>query len=392
MQQDHAIPRSREAAPHRLPARLSRFALTVTLLSICLHAYIGLRLLPALPIAMPGQVIGAGLIALSALLVPLGMFARFLFRRPDTADLLTWAGSLAMGLFSSVLVLTFLRDIALLFVDTPRFAADSAVLAPSLALVITIIGFVNARRLPRVVDVDIPLAGLAPKLGGFTIVQISDIHVGATIKGDYVRAVVDRVNGLNADLVAITGDIVDGSIDRLGPHVASLAQLVSRHGTYVVTGNHEYYSGAAEWVAEFERLGMHALMNRHCVIEHDGASVVVAGVTDFSAHFFDPDQRSDPQRALAGGPDGVPKILLAHQPRSADAAAAAGFDLQLSGHTHGGQFWPWNHLVRLQQPYIAGLHRLNRLWVYTSRGTGYWGPPKRFGAPAEITRLRLVPA
>jgi uncharacterized protein len=390
MQQDHAVPQHPAAPSLRLPARMHRFALTVAALSAALHAYIGLRLLPALPVAMPGRLAGVALLALSAVMVPLGMFARFLLQRPETVDRLTWVGATAMGLFSSVLVLTLLRDVALIFVGTAKFAAASAVLVPSLALLITVIGFVNARRLPRVVDVDIPLEALPPQLAGFIIVQISDIHVGSTIKGGYVRAVVDRVNALGADLVAITGDLVDGSVERLGPHVAPLAQLVSRHGTHVVTGNHEYYSGAAEWVAEFGRLGMHGLMNGHRVIEHDGACLIVAGVTDFSAHYFDPDQRSDPQRALAGSPDGVPRILLAHQPRSASAAAAAGFDLQLSGHTHGGQFWPWNLLVRLQQPYTAGLHRLGRLWIYTSRGTGYWGPPKRFGAPAEITRLRLV--
>lgn len=117
----------------------------------------------------------------------------------------------------------------------------------------------------------------------------------------------------------------------------------------------------------------------------------MAGVTDYSAHLFFESHRSDPQAALAGAPSGAAvKILLAHQPRSAEAAAVAGFDLQLSGHTHGGQFFPWNLLVRLQQPYTAGLNRLRNLWVYTSRGTGYWGPPKRFGAPSEITRVRLV--
>jgi predicted MPP superfamily phosphohydrolase len=168
--------------------------------------------------------------------------------------------------------------------------------------------------------------------------------------------------------------------------------LTSRHGSYVVTGNHEYYSGANVWVAEFRRLGMQVLMNEHVVIDHAGARLLLAGVTDYSAQTFDPGQRSDPVRALAGAPAGILRILLAHQPRSSVAAAAAGFDLQLSGHTHGGQFWPWTLLVRLQQPYTAGLHRLGRLWVYTSRGTGYWGPPKRFGAPAEITRIRLVAA
>jgi hypothetical protein len=141
------------------------------------------------------------------------------------------------------------------------------------------------------------------------------------------------------------------------------------------------------------RLGLNILVNEHVVLEHEGASLVLAGVTDFGAHHYDAAHRSDPDAALAGAPgDAGAKVLLAHQPRSAIAAARAGFDLQLSGHTHGGQFLPWNFFVRFQQPFTAGLARLGALWVYTSRGTGYWGPPKRFGAPSEITRVRLVTA
>jgi predicted MPP superfamily phosphohydrolase len=134
-------------------------------------------------------------------------------------------------------------------------------------------------------------------------------------------------------------------------------------------------------------------MNEHVLIDHGGATMVVGGVPDFSAHHYEPAQRSDPRAAIAGAPDDAAvRVLLAHQPRSAPAASAAGFDLQLSGHTHGGQFLPWNFFVRLQQPFTAGLHRLGSLWVYISRGTGYWGPPLRLGAPSEITALRLVPA
>ena len=179
--------------------------------------------------------------------------------------------------------------------------------------------------------------------------------------------------------------------------MAPLAELSSRHGTYFVTGNHEYYSGADAWIGELRRLGIHVLLNQHVVLQHGdalgSASLVVAGVADFGAHHFDPEHRSDPAASLFGAPaDARMRMLLAHQPRSAPAAARAGFQLQLSGHTHGGQFFPWTLFVRLQQPFTAGLHRLQDLWVYTSRGTGYWGPPKRFGAPSEITHLRLVAA
>ncbi len=376
------------AASSRSPARLIRFALRATLLLALLHVYIGWSLLPALHLTPTGLRAGILLLAASALLMPLGMFARFLFSRTTLVDRLTLAGTLVMGLFSSLFVLTLLRDL-LLWAMTPALVSDTALAVPILASLITFIGYVNVRRLPRVVTVEIPLKHLPPALEGLTLVQISDIHVGPTIKRDYVEAIVARVNALQADLVVITGDVVDGNVPQLSRDTAPLAKLASRYGTFVVTGNHEYYSGAAAWVAEFQRLGLTPLMNAHTLITHQGASLVLAGVTDFNAQLFDADQKSDPTAALAGSPAGLPRILLAHQPRSADAAEAAGFDLQLSGHTHGGQFWPWNYLVRLQQPYTAGLHRHGKLWVYTSRGTGYWGPPKRFGAPAEITRICL---
>lgn len=374
-----------------LPGRISHALWRVLPVIGGLHAWIGWRLLPAFDLGAGALILAIGLLLISTLLVPMGLLARFLVPDQAWADRLSGLGGLAMGVFSSVLVLSLLREGVLLFADTPSLRQSSAVTALGLAGLISLIGYVNARRIARVVTVEVPLAGLPAELAGFTLVQLSDIHVGPTIKRDYVQAIVDRVNQLDADLIAITGDVVDGSVEQLGADTAPLADLRSRHGTYVVTGNHEYYSGATEWIQEFERLGLHGLHNRHEIVTRDGARFVLAGVTDFSAGAFDPLQASDPVAALAGSPPGLLRILLAHQPRSAPAAEAAGFDFQISGHTHGGQFWPWNFFVPLQQPFTAGLHRLGRLTVYTSRGTGYWGPPKRFGAPSEITVLRLVP-
>ena len=384
--------------------RRLRFLLTPASLLALLHIYIGLRILGDLPIGPFGVALGVGALAISWLSIPLGFVSRRI-RNRQLAERLSWLGSLAAGLFSSLFVLTLLRDVALglfalgmaaLALPGPTFAATkvaSAVAVPVFAVLASLIGFVNARRRARIVDVEVPLANLPDALHGFTIAQISDIHVGGTIKRGYVDAIVDAVNQLGADMIAVTGDLVDGSVRDLAPHTAPLGRLTAKHGAYLVTGNHEYYSGEPAWTAEFRRLGLRVLKNEHVVLNHHGAAVVVAGVTDYSAHLFDPAQRSDPGVALAGAPVGAgAKLLLAHQPRTAPAASAAGFDLQLSGHTHGGQFWPWNLFVRLQQPFTAGLHRLNDLWVYISRGTGYWGPPKRLGAPSEITRLRLVPA
>ncbi len=359
-----------------------------------LHAYIGWRLLPDMPFgAFPVAATTLWLVA-SAIAIPLGLYARRTKRQP-LADRLTWASLLAIGSFSSLFVLTLVRDVALAVgaASLEGFRDYSAVAVPVLAALATVAGFVNARRRARVKRVDVPITNLPAPLHGFSIAQISDIHVGATIKREYLDGIVDAVNGLRADMIAVTGDLVDGSVRQLARHTAPLARLSARHGAFFVTGNHEYYSGAGAWVNEVRRLGLSVLMNEHVVLEHEGAAVVVAGVTDYGAHHFDPAHRSDPEAAIAGAPsDAGVKVLLAHQPRSAFAAAPAGFDLQLSGHTHGGQFFPWIFLVRLQQPFTAGLHRLGKLWVYISRGTGYWGPPKRLGAPSEITYLRLVPA
>jgi uncharacterized protein len=375
--------------------------LPVLILSGLLHLHIGARLVPDLAAFPVGQWLMGGGLVLSALAMPLGLLSGRI-AKPPLANVLTWVGLLVMGLFSSLLVLTVLRDAALLLLWLgawvfsaellPGFRAASAEAVPLLALGVTLLGFLNARRTAAVVRVDVPIKGLPAALQGFTVAQISDVHVGPTIRQHYMRRIVNRVNALGADVVAITGDLVDGQVSELARHVAPLAELQSRHGTFFVTGNHEYYSGAHAWIVELRRLGLTVLMNEHVVLRHgaDSADLILAGVTDFSAHHFDESHRSDPAAALRGAPLDVVRILLAHQPRSAVAAEKAGFDLQLSGHTHGGQFWPWNLFVRFQQPFTSGLRQLQNLWVYTSRGTGYWGPPKRFGAPSEITVLRLV--
>jgi predicted MPP superfamily phosphohydrolase len=357
-----------------------------------LHLYVGMRLL--LPFGPVVQVLGATVLVACLVLLPKG------FRVPEGrgrwATMLPW---LTMGFFSWLLVLTMLRDVSVAvgaLVLSPgmldAWIRDSAAGVMAVVPVVTAVGYFLARRTAPVVHVDVPLAGLPDGLHGFTIAQISDVHVGPTIRREFVEAIVERVNGLEVDLIAITGDLVDGSVLELSSHTEPFGRLESRHGTYFVTGNHEYYSGAHSWIGEMRRLGAYVLVNEHMVLEHNGESLAIAGVTDYSAHHFDPAHRSDPHSALHGAPEDAIKVLLAHQPRSAHSAAAAGAHLQLSGHTHGGQFWPWNHFVRLQQPFTSGLKRLGDMWIYISRGTGYWGPPMRFGSPSEITRIRLMRA
>lgn len=345
---------------------------------------------------------------LSWVLMPVGMIHRRL-AEPPRSDWLAWLGFGVMGLFSSLLALTLLRDLfgglwqlahGLDLVDWPQAAPQdfwtlSAPGVPVLAVLLSGFGLQRARRTPPVREVRIPIQGLAPALEGLKIAQISDVHVGATIKRDFVERLVAQVNALEPDLIAVTGDLVDGPVGELLDHIEPLAGLESRLGKFFVTGNHEYYAGCHPWLPEFRRMGLRVLLNEHEVLRLDlrgqVASLIVAGVTDWSAHRFDVTHRSDPQGSLVGAPERADlRLLLAHQPRSAAAAEQAGFDVQLSGHTHGGQIWPWSYLVYLQQPYRAGLARRGRLWVYTSCGSGYWGPPKRLGAPSEVTLITLA--
>ena len=365
---------------------------------VLLHPYVAWRLLPDLLAfhAPAAAATGAWLIA-SAIAVPLWPVARRVARQP-LRDRLTLVAMIALGAFASLLSLTLARDLALplaALLDADRLVATlrfpGALAVPLLAVLATLVGLFNARRRARVRHVEVPIDTLPPELDGFRIAQITDLHVGASIKRPYLERIVDAVNGLDADLIAVTGDLADGSVDELARHTEPLARLRARYGTYFVTGNHEYYSGVHPWLAELRRLGLSVLLNEHVVLDHCGARLVLARVTDYGAGFYEPAHRNDPEAALRDAPeDAALRLLLAHQPRTAFAAAAAGFDLQLSGHTHGGQIFPWKYLVRLQQPFTAGLHRVEQLWVYVSRGTGYWGPPKRLGAPSEITLVRLV--
>ncbi|WP_413204672.1 metallophosphoesterase [Rhodospirillum sp. A1_3_36] len=375
-------------SPNTSRDRVARFAFWILAVFAPAHIYVGLRLVPDLPGGPIVMALGGGYCVLSTVLIPFGTLAR-LYAPRRLVDPLVWAGTLAMGWFSSLFVLTLARDLALLIPVTRAWTEQSALGVIGLSLLVTAVGFINARKVARVVRISVPLMDIPPALEGFTIAQLSDIHVGSTIKRGSVRRMVERTNGLVPDMVAITGDVVDGSVPHLLKEVAPLGDLHSRHGTFIVSGNHEYYSGADPWMKAFAGLGMHVLRNAHKTLDHDGATLVIAGVEDFSAGHHDPKWASDPVKALEGAPENAPRILLAHQPRSAEAASTAGADLQLSGHTHGGQIWPWNYFVRMQQPLTAGLHRWGRMWVYVSRGTGYWGPPKRIGAPSEITLITL---
>jgi hypothetical protein len=248
----------------------------------------------------------------------------------------------------------------------------------------------NALRTIEVKPLSIALKRLPAAANGLCIAQLTDLHLGPTIDGKWLAQVVEKTNALNPDIIAITGDLVDGSVEHLGSFAAHLKDLRAKYGVYFVTGNHEYYSGVEEWVVYLRSLGIRVLRNERIALDLNGVRVDLAGVEDYGARHF-PGEGPDLPKALAGRDSNVPVILLAHQPIAIKEAALHGVDLQLSGHTHGGQIWPWTYLVYLQQPYIAGLHRHpgSDTQIYVSSGTGYWGPPMRLGTSAEITRITL---
>jgi uncharacterized protein len=385
---------------------VTTFTVIVTLW-FAIHAYIAFRLLR--PVRGWKRLALAALVLLMAALPPV---TRYLDRSGASfpmKDVVRWVGFAGIG-FSSLLGSWMLvEDLVRLGTwitsrirrrprTGPGFEADRRrFLRSSLNLgVLTAAGGItaveadSARDIPDVREVRVPVRGLHPDLDGFRIAQITDLHVGPTIRRDYVAGVVRATNALSADVIAVTGDVVDGQFAEFKNDVAPLRELAAPKGVFFVTGNHEYYWDTPGWLGEFRGFGWHVLLNEHRVLERGNGKILLAGVTDFRSARYVPEHVSDPEAARAGAPATDVSILLAHQPRSIFAAAKARYDLQISGHTHGGQFFPANLLVYLLEPYLSGLHRHDDTWIYVSCGTGYWGPPLRLGVPKEITLLMLV--
>jgi len=277
-------------------------------------------------------------------------------------------------------------------VDPERRIALARLVGGGIALVggsATGAGLVSGLAPVAVREVRVALKAFPTALRGMTIVQLSDMHLGPTLRRRFVERVVAQVNALEPDVIAITGDLVDGSVEKLREVVAPLTKLRAKHGTYFVTGNHEYYSGAVEWCDELTRIGIRVLRNERVRIGSEAASFDLAGIDDYHAREFGHGHGADLGRALAGADPSQAVVLLAHQPIAVHEARERGVGLVLSGHTHGGQIWPWHFFVRLQQPVVQGLHRFGDTQIYVSCGTGCWGPPMRIGAPAEITKIVL---
>ena len=391
-------------------------AIVIGILST-MYGYVGWRIIIPAGFVYPWNLILWLLIAALLILPFLPLVLRFYKIEKSWLDLLSWIGYIGLGFFFLTFILLLLRDlgwliviaggktyvlISSIFSHLPGRIAGADPISRTLILNylnlgivslsagLTVYGLFSARRRPRMVEISIPIPDLPDDLASLRIVQITDIHVGPTIKKNFVQAIVDSVNALDPDIIAFTGDLADGTVAHLRNDVEPLNDLKAHYAKYFITGNHEYYSGVKSWLEEISQLGFIVLQNEHQVIEHGHAKILIAGVPDYSGRQFSKDHAIDMGKALEGAPQVDARLLLAHQPRTIYEAASAGFDIQLSGHTHGGQFIPWKYLVSLEQPYIAGLHKHGPTWIYVSNGAGYWGPPLRIAAPPEIALIKLI--
>jgi predicted MPP superfamily phosphohydrolase len=381
--------------------RMVVFLAIIVGLDAAIHYYLWLRLVRDPGWSAPWTTIGSVVMAVLAASIPAAFFTSRSVP-PAVAAPIAWFAFVWMGVMFFLLVILLPAELVRLgawwtgrgldeVAQPERRRLVARTIAIGAAAVSGALGGFSmwyALRPVDVLNVRVPLRSLPAALRGFSIAQLTDVHVGPTIGRELIEQLVEKTNRLAPDMIAITGDLVDGSVAELRHAVAPLANLRARHGVFFVTGNHEYYSGAEEWVLHLRSLGIRVLQNERVTIEHDGAQIDIAGVNDWTAGQFA--EAPDLARALRDRPDDRKVVLLAHQPKQIDEASAKGVDLQISGHTHGGQIMPFNFLVRLQQPYVAGLHDHAGCKLYVSSGTGFWGPPMRLGVPAEITRLELA--
>jgi len=371
-----------------------------------LHYYLWARLVRDTRLPAPWNAIALGALVALGVAIPTAMFVGRIY--PALRKFLVWPAYIWIGVMFLLFVTLLGGDIVRILrwsgaklvggdvVDAERRTLIARILG-TLALGVSgglaVLGMRTALGPVEIKQVRVQLRRLPRAQHGTRIVQLTDMHVGPTRGRAFVEEIVRRTNELSADIVAITGDLVDGSVNDLREAVAPLGDLRARFGVFFVTGNHEYFSGAEEWSQELRRIGLRVLHNERVTIGEGAAAFDLAGVDDYSAQRYGGVPHSQAlARALAGRDPQRELILLAHQPRSIVLGEPLGVGLQLSGHTHGGQMWPFNYLVRLQQPFVAGLFRHGGSQIYVSRGTGYWGPPMRLAVPPEITEVTLESA
>ena len=381
----------------RRPSIISLVVCTLGLILLGLHYYIAKRLVLDPDVPEPwraGLLLALGFAAASLFLVPIS--SRKLPR--SWSRLIVWPSSVWMGIAFWLVSLLGLTDLLLGLARFVRVASltpeeetsVSAIRATMVASSVAIAGVVALRsgmRPPRHQKVEIELERWPRALDRFRIVQITDIHIGKILGRRFAEHVVGRVNDLAPDLIAVTGDLADGEVRDLADEVAPFGRLRAKCGVFFVTGNHDHYSGVVAWVAKAGELGMRTLRNERVEIREGEAIFDLVGVDDHRGSMIAEGGREDLPKALTGRDVRRPAILLAHDPSTFRQASLLGIDLQISGHTHGGQIWPFGYIVRLAIPFVAGRYCRNGSQLYVSRGTGFWGPPMRLFAPAEITEL-----
>jgi uncharacterized protein len=378
----------------RRTGRVVRFALTLTAILGLLFGVPWWTLVlagnrwPAAVVATGTVLFVVALAAFPALMV-LGHGPRHRDRAARLGD--TMLGVIWILFAWSVLGNALRLVLAIAGVADPTRSRIVAVAVAAVSLGLALWGYAEAMRVPRIRRVDVVVPRLAAGLDGVRVALLTDTHYGPIDRARWSARVVAAVNALDADIVCHTGDIADGTVDERRAQAAPLAEVRATLARVYVTGNHEYFGEAQGWLDHMAALGWEALHNRHVVVRRDGAALVVAGVDDATAaHSGRPGHGADHAAALSGADPQLPVLLLAHQPKQIGAAVEHGIDLQISGHTHGGQIWPFHYLVRLDQPVVQGLSRHgDRTQLYTSRGTGFWGPPFRVSAPSEISLLTL---
>jgi hypothetical protein len=380
------------------------FTIAVTVVA-AVHYYLYRRLVVAPALPQPWFTVARITLIALAVSIPLSFLIARLLGTGTSRYLLfpvyVWMGLMLMFFFV-LLSFELVRGLAWIFgrlapnqdllADPARRLFFSRVLAgTATGTILAAAGLGIARGLGKLVvrPVEVTLAKLPRELDGFRIAQLTDLHLGPTRGRDWLAEVVEKTNAARPDLVAITGDLVDGTVAQLAATVAPLRALKAPHGVFFTTGNHEYFADLSGWLAYLPKLGLRVLHNERVPIERAGARFDLAGVDDHDGRRFAPGHGPDVARAMKGRDPDRAVVLLAHQPRTVADAARHGVQLMLSGHTHGGQIWPWRYLVLLQQPYVSGLHDHEGTQIYVSEGTGFWGPPIRLGTTAEITLITL---